>query len=669
MKLWTSSRSRTAILVASAMVAGGVAWAGELSRHTSPAGGETLTADAAVYRQHLSTLADPKMEGRAPGTEGHKLAAAYLQGEFERLGLRPAFPAKHAEAAGDSDTKAFQFAQPFEAPPSYRPGDSIKLLAQRVSYVAGGVAGGGAGGGGNEVTLAPAKDYNVLGYSASGSASGALAFAGYAITNDDRGYDSFGGVGDALKGKVALVLRFEPFDGEGKSQWADVGWSPSAGLVPKLTRAAEHGASAIILVNPPDAKDDRVNVLEDLSLAGRTALSVPIVMMTADAADALVRAADGGGRGLRDLVALANTPPEGKGSVIDLPRAPVSISATLERVPIMTQNVGAVLPGRGALAEEYVVVGGHYDHIGYGYFSSRDPNPKGKLHPGADDNASGSSGVLLAARKLSQDYAKLPAETPARSILFLGFSAEESGLNGSVHYCKEPIAPLEKHALMLNMDMIGRLRDGQLEIGGVDTAEGFRDWLQPYFGASGLTIAQKGGGGGPSDHATFNRKNIPVLFFFTGLHKEYHAPGDVLDLINVEGATQVVDLVHRIALDAALRPEPFVYTKSEGDSAADPQGTPGGSRVRFGIAPGDYTGTEKGVAVGEVFPNTPAAKAGVKANDLITHWNGTRMMSVEEWMPLLSKHKPGDEVTITVLRGGEEVTLTCTLVGRGRGGS
>ncbi len=662
MKLGTANRPRIVIVVSVAVFSAG-AVAGELSRHTSPAGGETLTADAVIYRQHLTTLADAKMEGRAPGTEGHKLAAAYLQGEFERLGLKPAFPAKTAEGAGDSDAKgAFVYAQPFEAPPSYRPGDSIRLLAQGVSYVSGNV--------GNEIRLTPAKDFNVLGYSASGSASGALAFAGYAITNDDRGYDSFGGVGDALKGKVALVLRFEPFDGEGKSQWADVGWSPSAGLVPKLTRAAEHGAAAIILVNPPNAKDDRVNVLEDLSLAGRHALSVPIVMLTADAADVLVRAADAQGRGLRDLVALANTPPEGKASVIDLPGAPVSITATLERVPIMTQNVGAVLAGRGALADEYIVVGGHYDHIGYGYFSSRDPNPKGKLHPGADDNASGSSGVLLAARKLAHDYAGLPAETPARTILFLGFSAEESGLNGSVHYCKEPIAPLEKHALMLNMDMIGRLRDGQLEIGGVDTAEGFREWLQPYFGSSGLTIAPKGGGGGPSDHATFNRKQIPVLFFFTGLHKEYHAPGDVLDLINVEGATQVVDLVHRIALDAALRPEPFVYKKGEGESAAtDPQGTPGGSRVRFGIAPGDYSGTEKGVAVGEVFPNTPAAKAGVKPNDLITHWNGTRMMSVEEWMPMLSKHKPGDEVTITVLRGGEEVTLTCTLVGRGRGGS
>jgi hypothetical protein len=271
--------------------------------------------------------------------------------------------------------------------------------------------------------------------------------------------------------------------------------------------------------------------------------------------------------------------------------------------------------------------------------------------------------MLTLAQRLGA-AAKELGEAPRRSILFLGFSAEESGLHGSRHYVQHPIAPLTSHSIMLNMDMIGRLRENKLEVGGVGTAVGLNDWCNDFFGSSGLVVAGKPGGDGPSDHASFNQAGVPVLFFFTGLHDEYHTARDVADTINVEGAAVVADMVGRMALDAALQPEIFVPTKKPEGSPGD-QPSPGPTRggVRFGIAPGDYSGDD-GVMIGEVFPNTPAAKAGLQKDDRIIKWNGESVRSVEEWMPLFSAAKPGDVVKVTFIRNKEEQTVDVTLEAR-----
>jgi Peptidase family M28/PDZ domain/PA domain len=639
---------------------------------------EQRARDIEIYRKHVEFIGDPALEGRAPGTHGNRVAANYIENAFRRLNLKPAF---QVATAGTEAKTVESYRQAFEARPSERPGDSIKLKSQAASFTTkDGVA----------HALESGVDFNALGHSASGEASGPLVFVGYAVENEGQKYRSIP-EGTDLKGKIAVLFRLEPMKDDGTSKWAENDWSFQAGLEQKLITVSKAGAAGIILTNPPGAAHPDATKLANIGLGSRRFQPVPVVMVSGDAGERLLRAADEQGRGLMDFRRLADELGEGQSGVIGLPGVTASLAASIERFPLMTDNVGAILPGAGALAEEIVVIGAHYDHIGYGYFGSRGgPEARGVIHAGADDNASGTAGILLAAERLARAYEALPADKSRRSVLFLAFSAEESGLEGSKFYVKNAIATKEKHAFMLNMDMIGRMRENHLDVSGTGTAEGFGEWLKPIFERSGIDVASKPGGSGPSDHASFYGWEVPVLFAFTGLHEDYHRPSDVVETLNVEGAVRIASLASEIVLEGALRAEPFVFVSTSSkpapttDQAANPHGaaapgaTPspgpigGGSKIRFGIAPGDYSGSEKGVLIGEVYPDTPAAKGGLRKGDIITHWNGKELLDVESWMPLFSAAKPGDHVVIAFRRkvGDEfvEMSTAVELVARKTGG-
>ncbi len=627
------------------------------SQHITPTPADQLADRVKEYRQHIMTLSNPFFEGRAPGTDGNRRAADYIEFYLRLAGLTPAFagePASHGAAAPEHAS----FRQPFTAPATGRP-DEVSVEAQNASYEAGS----------GTVTLKPGEDVVVTGYTANAEARGPLAFVGYSVKKGPDGYATYANDAD-VKGKIALLLRFEPMNESGKSKWVEERWSPQAGLDRKIAAAVDAGATGIIIVNPPGADDARVNTLEGLALRGQVQ-KIPVVQMSIPAADALVKAADAKGRSLSDLRRLADDLKPGEPGVVDLPGVTVSLKAALKRIPNLTCNLGAILPGRGDLADQFIVIGSHYDHVGFGYLGASAEN-RGKIHPGADDNASGSCANILAMEMLKAEYEKLPANASARSVLFLWFSAEESGLNGSQWYVQHPIVPLDKIYLMLNMDMVGRMRE-VLEVGGVGTAGGLADWTQPYWDAWGKKVKPTRLGAPNSDHWSFHTRKVPNLFFFTGLHREYHKPSDVASLINVEGAVDVTDLVVRVALDAAQRtePMPFASDAKDEEQANDP-GPVGGVGVRFGIAPGDYSGTEPGVLIGDVMPGLPAEKAGLKVGDLMVKWDDTPLSSVESWMPMLSKAKPGDKVKIVFIRTVDgkptQMTTEATLVARQRTG-
>ncbi len=616
---------------------------GAVESRYMPAADDARKADEIVYRQHILTLSNPYFEGRCPGTRGNHDAAEYLEFYFKRYGLSPAFT---------GDAKPFTtYMQPF-TPVGMRDGKT-SITSQSVKL--------------GDAALAPDTDFRALGSSGNASASGPVAFVGYSIPEGNDGYKTYD-ESTSLKGKIALILRFEPMGDDGGSKWSEDGWSPRSALPAKVAAAVKRGAAGIIVVNPPGAKDPRAKRLATIAETSANAeiQTIPVVMLSTDAADKLVRTADTKSRTLAELRALADA----KGGVIDLPNAAVTIQTDLKREVVTTNNVGGILRGKGALADEFVVIGSHYDHVGYGEFGSLSGS-HGTIHPGADDNASGTSGTLTLAKKLGEIYANLPASANCRSILFLGFSAEESGLEGSKFYTQHMIAPREKHYLMLNLDMIGRLRDvPPLEITGVGSAAGLEAWLQPYFDNAGFKAVAKKGAPSNSDHASFYNVKIPIAFFFTGLHGEYHRPADTADLINIEGAAKVVDLVYRIATDASTRNEPLVFGEPKAPAPA-PQPAPAaagdkplptaGGGVRFGIMPGDYADEKAGVLIGDVFPDTPAAKAGLKAGDRITKWNGAVVKDVEAWAPLLRAGKLGERVEITYLRDSKEQTCTVTL--------
>lgn len=660
---------------------------GTESKHV-PQGAATLAEWSSRYKQHLYTLADPSMEGRAPGSDGIEKAAVYIESQLKSFGLQPAFPTTKPGEQAVEGAKRDSYRQWFNHGGRLVASTQVVAMPDHPGE-----------------TFTPGTDFNVVGLSSNATATNRLVFAGYAINEPDRQWNTFP-EGTDLKGAIVMVLRFEPMNDKGKSKWSDDdGWSLAAGLESKVRRAFAAGAGGVIIVNPPGASDSRVNTLENVeSLTSRRNGQGPVVMMTAAAGDRLL-AKCGSKQNLLSLRETADNKPE----PIEIGGS-VTLDAKIDRSPIETCNVGGIIPGKGALADEYIVIGAHYDHLGMGLFGSMSRDGRNKLHPGADDNASGTSGNLLVAEQMSKAYAAMPAGSNARSVLFLWFSAEESGLNGSRYYTRNMIAPTEKHKIMLNMDMIGSLREGRLEVTGLATADGLKDFVTPYFDHSGLNIGRKPGGLGPSDHASFFLAKVPVLFFFTGLTKQYHSPQDTADTINCDGATQVCDLVYRLALDfgTTAKSLPFSETddsrrsespmadtsSSRGGSRTNPdastdqnnphggnaqagQGDPnaavgatGGStmrgvKVRFGIAPGDYSGSDPGVLVGDVYPDTSAALAGLKGGDLIVKWNETEVKSVEDWMPLLSAAEPGDVVKITYVRNGQKMETSAKLKGRG----
>jgi hypothetical protein len=605
---------------------------------------EHAKAQAATFHDHIAFLADPKLKGRVAGSDENRIAADYIERHFRDAHLGP------VAIAG--------------APASYRQtfrcGEETKVVEHEMT-----IAGA--------APARPNDDFVVLGLSGNAQVTAPVVFVGYSINDATNGYMSYPPNAD-LSGTIALIYRFEPMDEHGKGLWTKGnGWSPSASLDDKVAAAAERHAAGVILVNPPDVDDVRAKSLIGTreSLPFKKDAGIPVVMATLDAIAPLLKdARDPQGAPItpKSLRALADRP-DLRSALLDFPAdRKVTLRTRLSHENLTTDNVLGVLPGRGALANQWLVIGAHYDHVGTGPIGVMPAN-QGKIHPGADDNASGSAGLMLLADLLSKDAAASPADRPARSILFCAFSAEESGLDGSRFLVNNPPIPLESIDLMLNMDMIGRLRKDVLEIDGTESAIGLYDQIKPLFDASGLDIKHGSNIATNSDHHAFYMKNIPVLFFFTGLHREYHTPQDTIDTINAEGGAKVIDLVHAIAQQEVSRDARLAFTKPT-RTADDQQPKPGPTRtrVRFGVAPASYADDKPGVEVGDVYEGTPAAEAGVKVGDRLIKWNGQEIRTVEDWMPMLSAGKPGDVVDVTLLRGGKEVVLKVTLKARDSNG-
>jgi len=312
-----------------------------------------------------------------------------------------------------------------------------------------------------------------------------------------------------------------------------------------------------------------------------------------------------------------------------------------------SRNVVAYLNNNAA---HTIVIGAHYDHLGLGTdHNSLDANPQGKIHNGADDNASGTAGVLELARYYAQNGVQ-----ENYNFLFICFSGEELGLLGSKRYTENPTIDLSKVNFMINMDMIGRLNEEKrLVVGGVGTAPNFVPLLQQLSG-SDLQIKQDSAGIGPSDHTSFYLKNIPVLFFFTGQHGDYHRPSDDVEKVNFTGQKAILELAVKII--GALDKEPklvFQETKSKQEN------TPR-FKVTMGIMP-DYTYDGGGVHVDGVTEGRPAAQAGVQRGDVIVRLGDTEIISIQDYMKCLGSFQKGDTTTLKVRRGQEEKELKVTF--------
>ncbi len=654
------SVSHGAILLATISVLPGAVMGQQATANEDAQGGRALIAEALAevsgevrtFNDHLTILASPWMEGRLPGTRGMELAKEYMEFQFRASGLVPAVKLDPSMGAGGESAS---FRQPFNL------GSTNEVTAASLTL------------GTSSFEHGKGKDFTVTGLGVGGELDAPLVFVGYGIEDGRDRFTSFE-EGTDLTGKIAVLLRFEPMDGEGNSLWTrrDGSWSRRAGFNGKLQAVAERGAVGAIIVNTPGANDARVDTLLDAGGGGRAIAEIPVLHLSSAAGERLVAAGTGGTKALAELRDAANS-----GAAVVEMTGSARIIAGLERRAVVAENVIGLLPGKGTLADEYIVVGAHLDHLGQGSFGSRDRKNAGRLlHPGADDNASGSAGIILIADKMARDYEAAGEGVNLRSVLFMGFSAEESGLNGSNYYANHPIAPIEKHVLMMNFDMIGRIKDRRLSLSGAETGAGLQEFLDPIIDASPLAIVQPERMSGASDHTSFMRKGMPVLFaIIADFHADYHTPRDVSSLINRVDAVHAANLFYEIALAAAQRSEafPFVEQRSRRrsrrnaaaeEAASGGGGAPRAATVQFGIRP-SYT--EDGIVVEGITPGSPAATAGLMKNDRITTWNG-EAVDLAGFSEKLKGAKPGDKVKVGVTRAsGETVEVEVVLKARGGG--
>ena len=578
--------------------------------------------DVVDIRKSVEYLASDELGGRGVGTPGIDKAADYIADTFKQIGLEPAPGAK-------------DYFQPFTITAATAPDPKTALTAAGQAY-------------------ALKEDFSVVSFSAEAKFDAPVVFVGYGVSSKEHGYDDYATVD--VKGKVVLALRYEPHNAEGNSRFTNAkdDWSREASLMRKAQVAAEHGAAALLLVNPPAHHEDEVMPFASQFMGDKA--KIPFLHVKRHVAQQMLKAA-----GAKDLAALqADIDGSGKPLAMPLPNVTAAGQVKILRTDTHVKNVVGILPGKGKLAGEYVVVGAHYDHLGRGGPGSLTPNVK-EIHNGADDNASGTSAMMELAEHYARRY-KADAGGDARSILFAAFTAEESGLIGSQHFVNNPPVPLDKMASMLNLDMVGRVRNGSLSIGGTGTAPSFEALLKRADEASPLELKTFSKGGfGPSDHMSFALKKIPVLFFWSGTHGDYHRPSDDAEKVNYEGIDKVVALGTTV-LDAltTMPREQYVAASDHSGMSPGPTGR-GGSRVSLGVVPDYGNDAERGVRISGTSPGSAAEAAGLKAGDVLVQFGDEPIDSLYGLTDALAKAKPGQKVKLVVIRDGKNVELEATL--------
>jgi len=621
-----------------------------------------VTANAEKLRQYISYLASDALEGRRTGSAGANDAAHYIAGEFSRLGLRPAIQAGRANRPSQMMSK---YLQTFPYIAGVELGKSNQLSAKSSES---GLA-----------TLTVREDWMPLGISTNAHLeSMATAFVGYGITASELNYNDYASV--KAEGKIAIALPGTP-DGDNPhgqfGRYEDVRW--------KAIAARNAGARALVIIaREENFKEERLARLHYDNSGGDAGL--PVVVLSKQAFQRIYKGPTGW------LDEIEHAAKNMMLTSVTFKDTSLSLTTEVVRQEVAAANVIGVLEGTDpTLKNEAIVIGAHYDHLGRGGEGSLAPR-EGEIHHGADDNASGVAGALELARILNAQRPR-----PHHTIVFIAFSGEEEGLLGSNYYVNHPVMPLAKTVAMINMDMIGRMKNNQLIIGGVGTAQEWRSLIATEnqtrdmivtaaaitarAGTSVGSNATSGGntnrmvvgsepnkqfqltlnedGYGPSDHSSFYAKQVPVLFFWTGTHQDYHKPSDTADKINYQDEARILGLIASIIRDVDTTSRHLTYTVAKTD--ATPRAT--GFRVYLGTIP-NYADANDGLLLDGVRDDSPAAKAGIKAGDKIVKLAGNEVHNVYDYTYALGEMKAGEEYEVELLRGGERLKLKITPAAR-----
>jgi len=559
---------------------------------------------------HIKYLASDELAGRFPGTDGDKLTVEYIVNEFEEYGITP---------AGEDG-----YLQPFDYISEIKLGKDNSLSI-----------------GNGELIKGSGEEFTTLYLSANGTAQGNIVFVGYGINAPELNYNDYAGID--LKGKIALMFMYSP----GYNNPHDNPFSKYERLRIKCAAAKEQGAAGIIVVKGPESGEDELVKLR-MSGPGET-MDIPVMNVKRSYVEYIFTNSK--------KMTLSEVQKN-----IDSLRTPMSfefgggmaqLKADLVRIKALTNNVIGKIEGKDpVLKNEYIVIGAHMDHLGDGLkYGSLHDSHVAEIHNGADDNASGVAGIL----ELAQYYSTKKKDLK-RSIIFMTFSGEEAGLIGSGHFTKSELMKKYNVVSMINLDMVGRLTDNKLTIGGTGTSSIWQGLLDSLNKTYNFTAAYNKDGYGPSDHASFYGKDIPVLFFFTGLHKDYHKPSDDWQLINADGEAKVLSMVVGIfnyVNTLSAKPDFIKVTEEKKETNM-------GFRVTLGVIP-DYSSTKEGLEITGVKSGGVAEKAGLQAGDVITKLGQYEIKNIYDYTDALTKFKPGEESEVTFVRGTETKTVKFTF--------
>jgi hypothetical protein len=568
--------------------------------------------DPARLRETVKTLADTAWTGRGPGTKGLDLAARELAERFKAAGLEP---------LGDGGT----YFQEFDIHTGVKLAVDNRLTTRR----------------GGPWTLE--RDFVPLGFSASDTVKAPVVFAGYGITAPEFQYDDYGGV-DAT-GSIVVVMRYEPGEDDSTSRFDGKLPTAHSDLRTKAINAREHGAVGMLVVTGPRYRtgDDELSRLR--ADAGGISSGLVAATVTRALVDTVLAR-----HGVTVAMLQNAIDASGHPHSIAYPDS-VELVTSLTRTVARAKNVVGLR--RGKEHDRVLVVGAHYDHLGLGGESSLAEKSYGLVHPGADDNASGTAALVA----LAEDR-----ETPRHDRVFAAFAGEEVGLVGSAWFVEHPPVPLERVSAMLNMDMVGRMRESKLVVMGVGTAKEFpalvRERNAALPEARRFDLKTSDDGYGPSDQTSFYKKNLPVLMFFTGAHADYHRPSDTWDKLDYDGLSRVARFVDATA--EAIDELPAVtFQKAQADTTRRLT-MRGGHGAYLGTIP-DYTQTEGGVLLSGVREGSPAQNAGIQGGDTIVKIDAVKIDNIYDFTFVLQQHRPGDAIQVVVKRGAEQKTVPVTL--------
>ena len=558
---------------------------------------------------HIKYLSSDSLKGRLTGSTGDSLAAEYIKGKLVSYGFIP--------VTGDG-------LQRYKVTKRVIAGNSNALSINGKIYT-------------------PDKDFMPFAFSSDKGLESEVVFTGYGfnINTDSLKWNDYNGID--VKGKWVMILRGDPEPDNNKSPFVS-----SSADRDKALLAKDMGAAGVLMVSGPVF--DPQDVFEDLNMEGYS-VDIPVFRIKKEVADIILT------KSKNTIASLEKKLNNTKKPCSFPTKVSVNGKAEIIREQANTRNVVMLLPGEDPkLKDEYIILGAHFDHLGMGGpgSGSRALDTIG-IHHGADDNASGVAMMLELAEKFAGTKG-----SHKRSIICLSFSGEEEGLLGSKHFVDDPGIDLTKVNAMINMDMVGRLNEtNNMQIGGVGTAAGLRDIIYADSDTSIIKLSLSEEGYGPSDHSSFYGKNIPVLFYFTGAHMDYHTPTDTWDKINYKGMVEISGLIYSVAKDLACE-----NTRLQFKEAGPKEETSTYSRrkgVTLGIMP-DFAGVIKnGLRADFVTPGKPASLGGMQKGDIITFINGKQVNNIQDYMFRMGQFKHGQTISVEVLRNDKKVVLLIQL--------